>query len=132
RGGEQVGALAALVGHQGEAEAAVERVEIELPDEHADRAGDGGWFGIDLIGRDRHVVAAGRGDVAHAGDDRLVLVLASADELPPDEVGGRPVPAGRVDAHDDGADRGIVGEPVDAARDGVGSGDLDPAKGGGT
>ena len=103
-------------------------MEIEFADEHADRAGDGGWFGIDPVCRHRHVVAARGGDIAHAGDHRLVLLLAGPDELAPDEIGGGAVATGGVDAHHDGTDCRIVGERVDAAGDAVGSGDLHPAE----
>src|SRR3954470_4148155 len=127
-GAEQIGALAPLVRHQGEAEATIERVQIELSDEHADRPGDRRWFGIDPVGGYRYVVSAGGGDVAHAGDDRLLLLLSRTNELAPDEIGRGAVSAGRIDAHDDGADTGIVGERVDAPRDGVGARDLHAAE----
>ena len=119
--GEEIGALAALVGDEVQSEGPVQLLQIELADEHADRAGDGRRQRVDLVRRDGDVVTAGRGDVAHAHNDRLSLLLG-AHQLAPDQVRGVAVSARRVDPHDDRLDGGVVGQPVDAFRNRVRTG----------
>ena len=68
----------------------------ELAAEHADGAGQGRRQRHDPVRRARHVVAAGRRDVAHRHDHRLTGLPDPAD-LPPDHVGGDRGAARRVD-----------------------------------
>ena len=60
----------------------------------------GAGLGEDLVGAHGDVVAAAAGDVAHAGDDRLLDDLRFA----PDQVAGERRAAGAVDAQDDRLD----------------------------
>ncbi len=67
--------------------------------EDADRAGHRRGMGDDRVGGERHVVAAGRGDVQHDRDDGPAGLALEQDELSVDDVGGRHGPAGAVDAY---------------------------------
>ena len=87
-----------------DAELVVNALHGQLAADDADRTGDGAGLGEDAVGAHRDVVAAAGGDVAHAGDDRLVDRL----RLPPDEVAGQRRTAGAVDAEDDRFDRFIL------------------------
>ena len=116
---EEVRALAALDGHEVQPQLAEQLAGIEVTDEHADGTGDGGGTGEDGVGAGRHVVAARGGDVAHARDHRLLLLLPRPHQLAPDQVGGGAVATRGVDANHDRRDRRVVGSVADAADDRV-------------
>ena len=87
-----------------DAELAERALDGRKDGEHADRAGQRRRARPDLVGIHRDVVAAGRGDAAHRGDDRLAG-LAQRIDLATNHFGGEHAAAGAVDAQHDGLDR---------------------------
>ena len=83
--------------------------EVEGLYDDADGPGDRRGMSDDLIAGTRDVVPAGRGQVTHQHDDRLLCRPLEVLNLAVDDIAGGDGPAGRVDAQDDRLDLGVFG-----------------------
>ena len=102
RAGEDVLEFPAFVNLHADADFAEQFAVVDGLDDDADGAGDGGRVGEDFAGSAGGVVAAGRGDAVHVGDDGF-LAVGLLDGVV-QQVGGGDFAAGGVDAEDDGGD----------------------------
>ncbi len=107
---------AALHGITGDAELVQQLADDELAGEDADRPGQRGRLGDDLVGRRGDVIPPRSGDIAHRHDDRLPM-FARPRDLAPDRLGGDGRAARAVDAEEDRAHLGVAEGLTERAAD---------------
>ena len=107
---------AALRGIIGDAELVQQLAYDHLAGDDADRPGQRGRLGDDLVGRSGDVISARAGDISHRDDDRLP-VFARPHDLAPDRLRGDGRAAGAVDAEEDRAHLGVTKGLTERAAD---------------
>ena len=90
----------------GDSELVVQPVQIRLPENHPDGAGQRRRVGHDRVAGHRHEVAARSRRIRHRDHHRLLL--AEQVHLAPDLVAGGDFAARRIDAHHHALDHGVV------------------------